>query len=91
LWLCQQLLEHEGVDVDHAVLYQMKSQHADLVVFSYVTHEFPSAGKSNKIRSSVPLFNHIQSPVNFPPQLFTMEITAEEDFLVALPSSENAE
>jgi TnpA family transposase len=41
--LRQNLLNHERVDIDHAVLNQMQSKHADLVVFRYR----PETGKAD--------------------------------------------
>ncbi len=35
--LCQKLLQRQRVDVDHAVLYRVQSEHADLVVLAHAS------------------------------------------------------
>ena len=74
LRLRQGLLEHEGVDVDRAVLEQMQRQHADLVVLAAVARELAMAGEENKIVGTVPLLNDVQTFVDLATQAFAVQV-----------------
>ncbi len=59
--LCQYVLDHQRVDIDHAVLNQVQREHADLVVFVTVAGHLTTPGKEHEIRSAVPLFDDVQA------------------------------
>ena len=52
--LRQHLLEHERVDIDHAVLQRMQRQHAHLVILTVVAHEFTAAGEEDEVIGAIP-------------------------------------
>jgi hypothetical protein len=74
--LRQHLLEHERVDIDHAVLQQMQRQHAHLVILTVVAHEFTAAGEEDEVIGAIPLLDHIQIFVDLAAQCFAMKIVA---------------
>ena len=43
------LLEHERVDVDHAVLLQVQAEHAQLMVFGPVAVELATASEEHEV------------------------------------------
>ena len=49
LRLRQHLLQHEGVDVNHAILEQVQCEHGQFLVFQLVGTEFPMATVVDKI------------------------------------------
>jgi hypothetical protein len=57
--LRQDLLNHQRVDIDLAVLNQMQSKHADLVVFRSITDHFSASGEEHEVGGAVPLFSHV--------------------------------
>ena len=67
-------MNHQRVDVDHAILNQVQREHADLVVFPAVAGHLAATRKEHKIRGAVPLFDHVQAFVNFAAQLFRMQV-----------------
>ena len=77
--LRQHLLEHERVDVDHAVLEQVQRQHADLVVFAAVAGHFAAAGEEDEVGGAVPLLDDVQPFVDLAPQLLVVQVAAQED------------
>ena len=59
--LCQYVLDHQRVDIDHAVLNQVQREQADLVVFVTVAGHLTTPGKEHEIRGAVPLFDDVQA------------------------------
>ena len=51
--LRQYPLEHECVDIDHAILEQMQRQHADLVILMAVADQFATASEEHEIGRAV--------------------------------------
>lgn len=47
--LRQYLLNQQRVDIDHAVLNQMQSKHADFVVFRPITNHFSASGEEHEV------------------------------------------
>ena len=45
LWLRQHLLQHEGVDVHHAILEEVQGEHADLVILATVAGHFTATSE----------------------------------------------
>jgi hypothetical protein len=84
LRLCQGLLEHEGVDVDHTVLEQMQSEHADFVVLAAVARELAMTCKENEVVGAVPLLDDVQSFVDLAAQILAVQVTAQKDGLDSL-------
>ncbi|CBJ79318.1 hypothetical protein XBJ1_0167 [Xenorhabdus bovienii SS-2004] len=64
--LGQYFLDHQCVDINHAVLNQVQRQHADLMSFARITRHLTTACKEYKISYTIPLFGYIQFFVNFP-------------------------
>jgi hypothetical protein len=65
MWPCQHLLQHEGIDVDHAILQQMQCEHADFMVLTPIAHQFATACEEDEVSRTVPLFYNVQSLVDF--------------------------
>jgi Transglycosylase SLT domain len=63
----EDLLQHEGVDKDHAVLEQVQAQHAEFVVLATIAAELAALGKEHEVVRAVPMFNDIEPIVDFPP------------------------
>jgi hypothetical protein len=57
-------LHHEGVDVDHAILKQMKAEHAGLVILMPVAGELAALGEKDEVASAVPLLDDVEAFVN---------------------------
>ena len=53
----QHLLQHEGVDLHHAVLEQMQGEHADLVILVTIANHFAAAGEEDEVVGAVPFFD----------------------------------
>ena len=77
----QYLLQHQCVDVDHAVLQQVQAQHADFLILAPVAREFAALGKEDEIIGAIPLLDDVQAFVNFPAQRLRLQVTAEKDRL----------
>jgi hypothetical protein len=81
LWLRQHLLQHEGVDVHHAVLEEMQREHADLVILATVAGHFAAAGEEDEVVGAVPLFDGIQAFVDLTAERFAVKVLTQEDGL----------
>lgn len=79
LLLRQHLLQHEGVDVNHAVLEQMQREHTDFMILATIADHFASAGEEDEVVGAVPLLDDVQALVDFAAQVFTVKVSAEED------------
>ena len=79
--LRQHLLEHERVDVDHAVLEQVQRQHADLVVLAAVAGQLAAAGEEHEVVGAVPLLDDVQPFVDLAAQPLAVQVAAQEDRL----------
>ena len=77
--LRQNPLEHQRIDVDHAILQQVQCQHAHLVVFPSVARQLSAPGEKDKIVSAIPLLDHVEALVNFTAERLAVEIAAQED------------
>jgi hypothetical protein len=60
----QNALHHEGIDVDHAILKQMKAEHAGLVILMAVAGELAALGEKDEVVSAVPLLDDVEAFVN---------------------------
>ena len=81
---CQYFLDHQRIDVDHAVLDQVQREHADLVILAAVARHFTPAGKEHEVGRAVPLLDHVQPLVDLTTQHFVMQVAAQEDGLDCL-------
>jgi hypothetical protein len=79
--LGQNLLQHEGVDVHHAVLEKMQVEHADLVILSAVADHFAATGEENEVIGAVPLLDDVQTFVDLPAECLAVKVLAQEDGL----------
>ena len=68
LRLRKHLLQHEGVDVNHAILEQMQREHADFMVLATTADHFASAGEEDEVVGAVPLLDDVQALVDFAAQ-----------------------
>ena len=57
----QHFLNHQCVDIHHAILNQVQREQADLVVFVRVAGHLTTPGKEHEIRGAVPLFDDVQA------------------------------
>lgn len=80
----QHLLNHQRVDVDHAVLNQVQPEHTNLVVFPMVADHLTTAGERHGVRRVIPSFGYVQLFVDPAAQRFRMPIAAEKDRLDGL-------
>ena len=76
--LRQYLLQHEGVDVNHAVLKQMQREHADFMILATIADHFASAGEEDEVVGAVPLFDDVQSLVDLATQLRAVKLSAQD-------------
>jgi hypothetical protein len=60
----QDALHHERVDVDHAILKQMKAEHAGLVILMPVAGELAALREKDEVVSAVPLLDNVEAFVN---------------------------
>ena len=74
--LCRQTLNHQRIDVDHAVLNQVQREHADPLVFPAAAGHLAAAGEEHEIRGSVPLFDHVQAVADLAAQVLRMQVLA---------------
>ena len=63
----ENLLQHEGVDEDHAVLKQVQAQHAEFLVLATVAAEFAAPGEEHEVIGIVPVLDDIEPIVDFTP------------------------
>jgi hypothetical protein len=59
--LCQDLLQHQGVDIHHAILEQMQGEHADFMIFAAIAGHFAATSEEDKIVGAVPLLDEAPS------------------------------
>ncbi len=76
--LCDSLLEHEGVDIDHAVLEHMERQHADFVVVSAVAGKFSVSGEEDEVVGTVPLLDDVEAFIDLTAEVLAVQIVAQE-------------
>ena len=81
LLLRQYLLQHEGIDVDHAVLEKMQSEHADLVILTAIADHLPAAREEDEVVGAVPLFDDVQALVDLAAKWLAVQVSAQEDGL----------
>ena len=83
------LLHHQGIDVDHAILQQVPAQHADFLVLAPVAVKLAALGKEHEIVCAIPLLYDVQAFVNFSAQRFRVQVLAQENGLdrFALPAA----
>jgi hypothetical protein len=60
----QDLLDHQGVDVDHTVLEQVQRQHADFMVLPAVAGHFVAPREEDEVIGAVPLLDDVQPAVD---------------------------
>ena len=77
----QDLLNHEGVDVDERKLDQMEAKHADLLVIGAVGGDFAAFTEENEVVGAVPALDDVQAFVDLTAQLHGVQIAAQEDRL----------
>jgi hypothetical protein len=63
----ENLLQHEGVDEDHAVLKQVQAQHAKFAVLAPVAAEFAASGEEHEVIGAVSMLDDIEPIVDVPP------------------------
>ena len=74
----QDLLDHEGVDVDHAVLHQVQRDHADLVVLAAIAGHLTAPGEEHEVCGAVPLLDDVQPLVDLAAQRFRTQVSAQK-------------
>jgi hypothetical protein len=74
LRLRQHLLQHEGVNVNHAVLEQVQCEHADFMVLAAIADHFASTGEEDEVVGAVPLLDDVQALVDFAAEVFTVRL-----------------
>ena len=79
LGLSQNLLQHESVDVHHAILEQMQREHTDLVILAAIAGHFAMAGEEDEIVGAVPLLDDVQALVDLAAEGLIVKVPAEED------------
>jgi hypothetical protein len=79
LRLRQNLLQHESVDVHHAILQQVQREHADFVILAAIADHFAAAGEEDEIVGTVPLLDDIEPLVYLAAELLAVKVAAEED------------
>ena len=84
-WPGEHLLDHERVDVDHAVLEQVEAEHAHLLVFAPVARHLAAAGKEDEVVGRVPLLHHVQPVVDLGPERAVVQVAGEEHRLDRFP------
>ena len=60
----QDLLDHEGVDVDEGDLQQMKRKHTDLLVVCAVRGHLAPFAEEDEIVGAVPVFDDVEALVD---------------------------
>jgi hypothetical protein len=58
-------LQHQGVDVDHAVLEEMEAEHTGFVIFGSIACEFAALGEEDKVVGTVPSLDDVEAFMNF--------------------------
>ena len=81
----EDLLDHEGVHVDHAVLQQVQAEHAQLLVLAAVAGELAPAGEENEVVGAVPVLDDVQPVVDLAPERLVVQVAAQEDRFHGLP------
>ena len=81
----EDLLDHEGVDVNHAVLQQVQAKHADFLVLATVAGELAAAGKEDEVVGAVPMLDHVQPVIDLAPERLVMQVATQEDRFDRLP------
>jgi hypothetical protein len=79
--LCQDLLQHQGIYIHHAILEQMQGEHADFVIFVAIADHFAATGEEDKIVGAIPLLDDIDALVDLAAEVFVVEVPVEEDGL----------
>ena len=74
----QDLLDHEGVDVDPAVLNQVQREHADLVVLAAIAGHLTAPGEEHEVCGAVPLLDDVQPLVDLVAQRFRTQVSAQK-------------
>jgi hypothetical protein len=77
--LGQDLLQHERVHVDHAVLHEVERQHADLLILAPVARHLTTAGKIDEVVGSVPPLDGVEALVDFAAQRPAVQVAGKED------------
>ena len=72
------LLDHEGVDVDHAVLHQVQRDHADLVVLAAIAGHLTVPGEEHEVCGAVTLLDDVQPLVDLAAQRFRTQVSAQK-------------
>ncbi len=71
-------LEHQGVDVDHAVLQQVQSQHGCFLVLQPVGGDLATAAIEDEVVGAIPGFDHVQTLMDLAPQFHPVQVTTQK-------------
>jgi hypothetical protein len=64
--LGENLLKHEDVDEDHAILKQVQAEHADLLILAPVANQLAASGEEHEVIGTVPVLDDIEPIIDFP-------------------------
>ena len=78
----QDLLDHEGVDVDEGELQEMKREHADLLVIGAVGSHLAAFPEEDEVVGAVPVLDDIETSVDLAPEVQRPKIATKEDGLL---------
>ena len=79
----QDLLDHEGVDVDEGDLQQMKRKHTDFLVVCAVRGHLAPFTEEDEIVGAVPVFDDVEALVDITSKLQRSEVAAQENCLLS--------
>ena len=80
----QNLLYHQGVDVNQTRLQKVQRQSSNLLVLETISSNLSSLTKENKAVRTIPTLNNIKPLINLPTQGLRMKILTQENSLKSL-------
>ncbi len=67
-WLCQHILNQQGIDIDQTDLQQVQREHRQFLIRRPVAGKFSVFAIKNKIIGAVPVFHDVETRINFATQ-----------------------
>ena len=77
--LAENLLDHEGIHVDHRRLQKMQGEDGYFVIVTTIGHQFVAISVEDEVVHPIPALYDIESGIDFAAQFFIAEIPAQED------------
>ncbi len=79
VWSGQNLLNHEGVDVDERGLEKVQAEHGNLAFLAIVGHKLSPTAEEDEIVDAIPAFDDVQPFLDLSSETLVAKVVTKED------------